>query len=92
MSRERFEEPPRVDWDLSDFWKEGGGALLQGMGLAVSMLFYCIALPCSHLVHTADAIDTISTKMDLLHYRHSHNIKVSREVEFWACPYADPAL
>lgn len=86
------EEVPRVGCGLSDFWKEDGGVLLESMGLAVGKLFCCIVLPCSQLVDTIDAIDNIGTKMDLLHYRHSHNIKVSREVEFWVCPHADPAL
>ena len=34
------------------------------------------------LVFTIDAIDNIGTKVDLLHYCHSHNIKVSQRQWF----------
>ena len=45
------------------------------IGLSVSCLAAGTPL-CSRPGSTVDAIDNIGTKVELLHYCHSHNIKV----------------
>jgi tRNA A37 threonylcarbamoyladenosine dehydratase len=72
-----IEIDPRIE-----LWKkEDGGALLEGVDWVVGMCYCCIAPPsCSWLDPTIDAIDNIGTKVDLLHYCHSHNIKVGHRM------------
>ena len=68
-----IEIDPRIE-----LWKkEDGGTLLEGVDWVVGMFYRCITPPLfSQLDPTIDAIDNIGTKVDLLHYCHSHNIKV----------------
>jgi tRNA threonylcarbamoyladenosine dehydratase len=63
-----------------ELWKkENGGALLEGVDWVIGG---GSTKPLHRLrVHSflpTDAIDNISTKVDLLHHCHSHNIKVGR--------------
>ena len=41
---------------------------------------------------TIDAIDNIGTKVDLLHYCHSHDIKVGHQMGFWVRPHVDSVI
>ena len=69
-----IEIDPRIE-----LWrKEDGGTLLEGVDWVVGPFYlYVPSLLFSSSRPTADAIDNISTKVDLLHYCNSHNIKVS---------------
>ena len=72
----RFSRWIEIDPRIELWKKENGGALLEGVDWVIGGV---LSSPCSILVLTvapADAIDNISTKVDLLHYCHSHNIKV----------------
>ena len=60
-----------------DIWrKEQGGDLLEGADWVIG--YYLSFFPMRSRVadSTIDAIDNISTKVDLLKYCHDHNIKV----------------
>jgi len=46
------------------------------IGLSVRFLAITAPYLCSWLGSAVDAIDNIGTKVELLHYCHSHNIKV----------------
>jgi len=82
-----IEIDPRIElWN-----KEDGGTLLEGVDWVVGMFYCCItSFKCSRSNLTIDAIDNISTKVDLLHYCHSHNIKVGHQLGPWMCLYVDP--
>ena len=78
----KFSRWIEIDPKIELWKKEDGGALLEGVDWVVGTLLYCyVSFPCSQFEPTADAIDNIGTKVDLLHYCHSHNIKVGRQVE-----------
>lgn len=73
----RFSRWIEIDPRIELWNKEGGGTLLEGVDWVIGEV-----LPIRHstlvltVIVPADAIDNISTKVDLLHYCHSHNIKV----------------
>lgn len=59
-------------WRLEDF----GGELLEGVDWVVGMSQIEYHWSASYSWHIADAIDNISTKVELLKYCHDNNIKV----------------
>ena len=74
----KFSRWIEIDPKIELWKKEDGGALLEGVDWVVGTFYWCIAVPtCSQSSPIIDAIDNISTKVDLLHYCHSNNIKVS---------------
>jgi len=73
----KFSKWIEIDPRIELWKKEDGGTLLEGVDWVVGVFHCCITFPeCSRSNPTIDAIDNISTKVDLLHYCHSHNIKV----------------
>ena len=50
------------------------------IGLLVCFAVISALLHAHGWVPRSDAIDNIGTKVDLLHYCHSHNLKVSRQM------------
>ena len=67
-----------VDVDARvDIWrKEQGGLLLDGVDWVIGRSSYLFFNAYTHL--QIDAIDNITTKVDLLKYCHDNNIKVGR--------------
>jgi len=86
----KFSKWIEIDPRIELWKKEDGGTLLKGVDWVVGMFHYRTTSPeCSRSSPTIDAIDNISTKVDLLHYCHSHNIKVGHQLELWMCPHVD---
>lgn len=72
----RFSKWIEID-PRAELWKkEDGGALLEGVDWVIGGVLSTCCTPFLLTVVPADAIDNISTKVDLLHYCHSQNINV----------------
>lgn len=65
-----------VDSRVEIWRKEDGGKLLEGADWVIGKLGFLENEARFHLLSAKDAIDNITTKVDLLKYCHDHNIKV----------------
>ena len=74
----KFSRWIEIDARIELWKKEDGGVLLEGVDWVVGMSLGSVPPLCSQLGFIVDAIDNIGTKVELLHYCHSHDIKVCR--------------